>query len=101
MSRQIICTVGTSLLTNKEDNRPWAGWNQRKPDPLPDAAEVRRWLADADPVKASAARPLADLLHQSLSEAVQARLKKGGISVSAEVQRDGNKVIIVSIKPTE
>lgn len=43
--RTIITTVGTSLLTNREDNRPWAGWNPRKPDPLPFADEVDRWLA--------------------------------------------------------
>lgn len=53
MSRQVICTVGTSLLTNRDD-RPWAGWNPRTPDPLPDAADVERWLGRADPVKASA-----------------------------------------------
>jgi putative CRISPR-associated protein (TIGR02619 family) len=53
MSRHIICTVGTSLLTNRDD-RPWAGWNPRTSDPLPDAADVERWLAGADPVKASA-----------------------------------------------
>lgn len=53
MSRQIICTVGTSLLTNRDD-RPWAGWNPRTPDPLPAAAVVDRWLASADLVKASA-----------------------------------------------
>lgn len=53
MSRQIICTVGTSLLTNR-DNRPWAGWNPRKPDLLPDAETVDRWLKNADPAQASA-----------------------------------------------
>jgi putative CRISPR-associated protein (TIGR02619 family) len=53
MSRQIICTVGTSLLTNRDD-RPWAGWNPRPPDPLPDATAVERWLKTADLVKASA-----------------------------------------------
>lgn len=53
MSRQIICTVGTSLLTNR-DNRPWAGWNPRSSDPLPGAADVERWLGSADLVKASA-----------------------------------------------
>lgn len=30
MSRQMICTVGTSVLTNRDD-RPWAGWSPRKP----------------------------------------------------------------------
>lgn len=53
MSRQVICTVGTSLLTNRDD-RPWAGWTPRKPDPLPEAADVARWLGSADVVKASA-----------------------------------------------
>jgi len=53
MSRSIICTVGTSLLTNRDD-RPWEGWNPRKPDPLPGAEEVDRWLKEADPETASA-----------------------------------------------
>ncbi len=53
MSRQIICTVGTSLLTNRDD-RPWAGWNPRAPDPLPAAQDVEQWLSSADLVKASA-----------------------------------------------
>ena len=53
MSRQIICTVGTSLLTNRDD-RPWAGWTPRKPDPLPEVADVARWLGSADIAKASA-----------------------------------------------
>jgi len=53
MSRQIICTVGTSLLTNRDD-RPWAGWNPRTPDPLPGAADVQRWLSAAELAKASA-----------------------------------------------
>lgn len=53
MSRQIICTVGTSLLTNRDD-RPWAGWNPRTRDPLPNAAEVQRWLSAADLAGASA-----------------------------------------------
>jgi putative CRISPR-associated protein (TIGR02619 family) len=52
MPRLLVCTVGTSLLTNR-DNRPWAGWNPRK-DPLPDANDVESWLATADPVTASA-----------------------------------------------
>jgi putative CRISPR-associated protein (TIGR02619 family) len=51
--REIICTVGTSLLTNRDD-RPWSGWNPAKRDPLPDAAEVDAWLRQADLVKASA-----------------------------------------------
>ena len=53
MSRQIICTVGTSLLTNR-DERPWQGWNPGTPDSLPDTARVESWLRTADPVKASA-----------------------------------------------
>lgn len=53
MPREIICTVGTSLLTNRDD-RPWSGWNPAKKDPLPDAAEVDAWLRQADLVKASA-----------------------------------------------
>jgi putative CRISPR-associated protein (TIGR02619 family) len=53
VSRQIICTVGTSLLTNRDD-RPWAGWNPRNPDPLPAASVVEGWLKRADPVQASA-----------------------------------------------
>ena len=53
MARLLITTVGTSLLTNRDD-RPWAGWNRRRGDPLPDADAVDHWLAAADPVKASA-----------------------------------------------
>jgi putative CRISPR-associated protein (TIGR02619 family) len=51
MSRLLICTVGTSLLTNR-DQRPWAGWQRQQP--LPDADAVDRWLSDADAVQASA-----------------------------------------------
>lgn len=47
MSRLLIITVGTSLLTNR-------GWNGRDGDPLPDATDVETWLAGADAVKASA-----------------------------------------------
>ena len=47
MSRLLIITVGTSLLTNQ-------GWNGRDGDPLPDAADVETWLDRTDPVKASA-----------------------------------------------
>jgi putative CRISPR-associated protein (TIGR02619 family) len=53
MSRQIICTVGTSLLTNHDD-RPWAGWNARNKDPLPSTSVVQAWLERGDPVHASA-----------------------------------------------
>lgn len=53
MARLLITTVGTSLLTNR-DGRPWSPWNGRAGDPLPDADSVDRWLADADPIKASA-----------------------------------------------
>lgn len=53
MSREIICTVGTSLLTNR-DNRPWSGWDPRKQDPLPDQKQVLRWLRRAGPAVASA-----------------------------------------------
>ena len=53
MSRLLIVTVGTSLLTNRDD-RPWAGWNGRSGDPLPDAAAVETWLARTDPVQTSA-----------------------------------------------
>ncbi len=33
---------------------PWTGWNGRQGDPLPDAAEVERWLDQAEPAAASA-----------------------------------------------
>jgi putative CRISPR-associated protein (TIGR02619 family) len=49
--RTLITTVGTSLLTNRDD-RPWAGWGFGAA--LPDTAVVARWLAGADPRKASA-----------------------------------------------
>src|SRR5438046_2092633 len=51
MSRLLICTVGTSLLTNRED-RPWGGW--RSPQPLPELAAVTAWLRGAERGKASA-----------------------------------------------
>ncbi len=53
MARLLITTVGTSLLTNRDD-RPWKGWNGQAGDPLPDATEVDRWLEAADPILASA-----------------------------------------------
>ena len=51
MARLLITTVGTSLLTNRD--RPWT-WSHWKEDPLPDLKVVDGWLADADPIKASA-----------------------------------------------
>lgn len=53
MRRQILCTVGTSLLTNR-DGRPWGGWDPRNGDPLPAYNEVDRWLKEADTTAASA-----------------------------------------------
>jgi putative CRISPR-associated protein (TIGR02619 family) len=53
MPRLLICTVGTSLLTNRDD-RPWAGWSAQRKDPLPDPATVDAWLATADAITASA-----------------------------------------------
>jgi putative CRISPR-associated protein (TIGR02619 family) len=53
MPRLLISTVGTSLLTNRDD-RPWAGWSAQRQDPLPEADTVDTWLASADPVAASA-----------------------------------------------
>lgn len=53
MPRETICTVGTSLLTNRDD-RPWRGWDPRGQDPLPAPEQVNAWLRQADPVKASA-----------------------------------------------
>ena len=53
MPRLLITTVGTSLLTNRDD-RPWAGWNGHAGDSLPDVALVDRWLTESDPIKVSA-----------------------------------------------
>lgn len=57
MSRTIICTVGTSLLTNRDD-RPWTSQKQQggnlAADALPHPKDVQAWLNQADPVKASA-----------------------------------------------
>lgn len=50
MSHHIICTVGTSLLTN--DERPWGRWTRQMP--LPSLPAVVSWLRDADPARASA-----------------------------------------------
>lgn len=52
MARLLITTVGTSLLTNR-DERPWT-WSHRTKALLPDPEAVDAWLADADPVKVSA-----------------------------------------------
>ncbi|NLI82937.1 MAG: putative CRISPR-associated protein [Deltaproteobacteria bacterium] len=51
--QHILCTVGTSLLTNRDD-RPWAGWYPRGDRPLPDAESVDAWLTTADASAASA-----------------------------------------------
>lgn len=48
MSRQIICTVGTSLLTNRDD-RPWAGWRSQTGTPAPTATDIASWIATVDP----------------------------------------------------
>ena len=53
MSRLLITTVGTSLLTNRDD-RPWAGWNRWTAEAFPDPREVDAWLTGADPTKATA-----------------------------------------------
>lgn len=53
MTRLLITTVGTSLLTNR-DQRPWAGWDGRRKDPLPAAPEVERWMEEADAAVVSA-----------------------------------------------
>lgn len=51
--RHILSTVGTSLLTNRDD-RPWAGWYPRGDSPLPDPAQVDTWLSKADAAIAGA-----------------------------------------------
>jgi len=53
MSRVLICTVGTSLLSNRDD-RPWAGWSVWKKVPLPDEKTVADWMRGADPAQISA-----------------------------------------------
>ena len=53
MASLLITTVGTSLLTNRDD-RPWAGWNGRAGDMLPDATVVDQWLDQAEASTASA-----------------------------------------------
>jgi putative CRISPR-associated protein (TIGR02619 family) len=67
--REIICTVGTSLLTNRDD-RPWSGWNPAKRDPLPDAVEVDAWLRQAAPEKASAETNTLRLLEPDETDAL-------------------------------
>ena len=52
MARLLITTVGTSLLTNRDD-RPWE-WSFRNKENLPRPEIVDEWLATADPVKVSA-----------------------------------------------
>lgn len=69
MNRQIISTVGTSILTNK-DGRPWGGWNPRNSDPLPDADVVDRWLSGADNEKISAETNTLRLLELQESDAI-------------------------------
>ena len=49
--RTIITTVGTSLLSNRDD-RPWADW--RFGGEHPDKDAVSAWLKTADPARASA-----------------------------------------------
>ncbi len=51
MNNMQIVTVGTSLLTNRDD-RPWCGWTRSIP--LPGQKPVANWLMDSDPKKASA-----------------------------------------------
>ena len=53
MARLLITTVGTSLLTNRDD-RPWTWSHWNKDESLPDSEDVDGWLTNADPVKASA-----------------------------------------------
>lgn len=55
--RTLIVTVGTSLLTNRDEEgtavkRPWAGW--RRGTPLPEPGVALEYLWQADPVQASA-----------------------------------------------
>ena len=49
--RTTITTIGTSLLSNRDD-RPWAGW--RFGSKHPNREIVSNWLKIADPTKASA-----------------------------------------------
>lgn len=56
MTRLVLITVGTSLLTNRTDPaamaRPWSGWMRGTALPAP--ASARAFLATADPVRACA-----------------------------------------------
>ena len=52
MARLLITTVGTSLLTNR-DERPWE-WSFKNKEDLPDIDVVDKWLTTADPIKVSA-----------------------------------------------
>lgn len=49
--KTVITTVGTSLLTNRDD-RPWAGW--RSGNPFPEQDKITHWLIQADPRRISA-----------------------------------------------
>lgn len=51
MSRAILCTVGTSLLTNANPSRPWHGW--KRGQALPTPSQIEAWLRQA-PANASA-----------------------------------------------
>ncbi len=51
--RTIITTVGTSLLTNRSDDRPWKGWNRNSGE-YPQPEIVAEWVKTADPRKISA-----------------------------------------------
>lgn len=55
--RTLIVTVGTSLLTNRDEEgtvvkRPWAGW--RRGSPMPELDLALEYLRRANPVQASA-----------------------------------------------
>lgn len=53
MARLLITTVGTSLLTNRDD-RPWTWSHGKEDDTLPNPADVDNWLSTANPVIVSA-----------------------------------------------
>ncbi len=52
MARLWITTIGTSLLTNRDD-RPWT-WNGLHTKHFPDSSQVHQWMAQADAAKISA-----------------------------------------------